>query len=220
MAATRQSILPILIGSILAFFAPVPSAGATTIQLSQFSSEADPAPALLDATLVFVLSGPSQLTLTVTNETTAPDKYLINGIWWNAAAHLTALSLVGATHSASGDVTSAWAPVESDTHADGFGSFDFALTGGVGAQNTNLLASGESIAFVLSISGTGPYDMADFDVANALGNRAAAKFVSGPGDLSAFGATGSGGGLPVPEPAAAALLGAGLLGMGWAGRRR
>jgi hypothetical protein len=220
MAAARQRIFPSVVGSILALFMLAPKAGATTIQLSLFSSEADPAPALLDATLVFMLTGPSQLTLTVSNDTVAPDEYLINGIWWNAAAHVTALGLVDATHSVSGDVTSAWAPVESDTHADGFGSFDFALTGGVGAKNRNLLGPGESLAFVLTISGTGPYDVADFDAANDHDLNAAAKFVSGPGDLSAFGATGGGGVVPVPEPASAALLATGLLGMALPGRRR
>ena len=215
MAAARRSFFAILIASIIAGFVWAPGARATTLHLSQFSSETDPTAAVLDATLVLLLTGPSELTLTLTNDTAAPDAYLINGVWFNAAAHVTGLGLVSATHSDAGDVTAAWDPVEADSKADGFGSFDFGLTDGVGAGNPNLIGPGETVDFVLTIAGTGSYDISDFDVLNDHGIRAAAKFVSGPGGQSAFGATGE-----TPEPGTAALLGAGLLGMALAGCRR
>jgi hypothetical protein len=214
MKAARKRLLPMLSlgGSILAFFVSAPGAGATTIHLSQFSSESNPSPAVLDATLLFMVTGPSQLTLTATNDTAAPNAYRINGIWWNAAAHVMGLTLQSATHSQTGDVTAAWTPVLTDSHVAGFGSFDFGVTGGVGGQNPNLLGSGQSLSFVFTIAGTGPFDMADFDVLNEKGMSAAAKFVSGPEDLSTFGA--------VPEPASAALVGTGLLGIALARARR
>jgi hypothetical protein len=219
MASARHGIFPILVGSILAFFALAPSARATTIQLSSFSSELDPGPAVLDATLDFSVAG-SQLTLTLRNDTTAPDEYLLNGVWWNGAAQVTALGLVSATHSKAGDVTAAWTPVETSAHVAGFGNFDFGLTVPSNLKNGNLLEAGENIVFVFTIAGTGPYTAGDFASANDQGKIAAAKFVSGPGDRSAFGSTDGGGPLPVPEPTTAAMLGLGLLGFALAGRRR
>jgi hypothetical protein len=208
---TRASFLVSAAVACLAALGAASGAGATTITLSQLSSETNPGPSVLDATLVFMVTG-NQLTLTATNGTSAPNEYLIDGIWWNARPHVTGLALVSATHSQAGNVLAAWAPVETNSHVAGFGSFDFGVTGGVGGSNPALLGPGESIAFVFTIAGTGPFAMGDFDEANSHGNRAAAKFVSGPGDLSAFGA--------VPEPGTAALLGAGLLGLGLGGRRR
>jgi hypothetical protein len=196
------------------------SAGATTLTLSAVSSDGTPA-SVLDATFVFMITGASELTLTVTNDTAAPDEYVINGAWWNAADHVTGLTLDSATHSSAGDVTAAWAPVENASMVDGFGIFDFGVTDGVGLMNVNLIGPGESIDFVFTIAGTGPFDMNDFNVLNAMNLSAAAKFIAGPaandptelGDEdSAFGA--------VPEPTTAALLGLGLLGVGVLGRRR
>ena len=156
MATARRSFLPILSlgGSILALFVSASGAGATTIHLRQFSSKSNASPALLDATLVFMLTGPSALTLTVTNGTTAP-----NGVQWNAAAHVTGLTVVSATHSQSGEVTAARAPVETNSHVAGFGTFDFGVTGGVGAKK-DLLGSGQSLTFVFTIAGAGPLNLA------------------------------------------------------------
>jgi hypothetical protein len=222
MTVARHSFVTTLFGAVVAValtaFA-VPEARATTLTLSQFSSETDPGPGVLTATLSFVVTG-SELTLTLSNGTTAPDTYSINGVWWNATPNVTALSLISATHSKSGDVMAAWNPVETASHVAGFGTFDFGLTVPSNMKKSNILEAGENIVFVLSIAGTGPFTAADFVELNANGNTGAAKFVSGPGDLSAFGATNDTGGIPAPEPGTAALLGAGLLGMALAGRRR
>jgi len=222
MATARHSFVTTLFASLFALaftLAAAPDARANTIHLSQFSSETNPGPSVLKATLSFGVAG-NQLTLTLSNNTTAPDKYSINGVWWNATANVTALSLVSATHSQAGDVMAAWNPVETASHVAGFGTFDFGLTVPSNAKKGNLAASGDSIVFVFDITGTGPFTTADFAELNANGNSAAAKFVSGPGDKSAFGATSDTGSIPVPEPGTAALLGAGLLGIAFAGRRR
>jgi len=216
MAAARHSFVSTLFGAVLAVAVTAfaaPEARANTITLSQFSSEADPGPSVLKATLSFAVAG-SELTLTLSNGTMAPNKYSINEVFWNGTANVTALTLMSATHSKSGDVTAAWDPVETASHVAGFGTFDFGLTVPSNMHKSNILESGEHIDFVFTITGTGPFSMADFADPNDKGNVAAAKFVSGPGDRSAFGAT------PVPEPGTAALLGAGLLGMALAGRRR
>jgi hypothetical protein len=209
---TRASFLVVTVVACLAALVSASTAGATTIELSQLSSEANPGPAVLKATLVFMVTGANELTLTATNGTTTPDNYLIDGLWWNAGPNVTGLSLVSATHSQAGDVTAAWSPVETNSHVAGFGSFDFGLTVPSNANRATLIDSGENVSFVFTIAGTGPFEMGDFDVQNDKGVNAAAKFVSGPGDLSAFGA--------VPEPATATLLGVGLLGLGLGGRRR
>jgi hypothetical protein len=153
------------------------TASATSINLSSVSSDGTPA-SQLDATLDFSVSG-STLTLTLSN--TGSD-FNINQVFFGGSSAVTGLSLVSATHSANGDVTAAWIPVEAASAADGFGVFDFALTDGVGSGNPNIAHVGESIVFVLSISGTGSYADSDFIQPNASGYLAAAKFVNGPPD--------------------------------------
>lgn len=225
MAVAHRHLHPLLMMLALICLGWAPSASATPVvthSLSEFSSETDPPASVLDATLGFNVSG-NTLWLTVSNTTTAPDTYDINGFWFNGSAGVTGLSLVSATHSdpASGDVTAAWTPVETSSHVAGFGTFDFGLTVPSNQKKGNLIGSGQYVVFAFTISGTGPFTVADFyDVPNELGIVAAGKFVSGPGDRSAFGATNGSNTTPIPEPATAALLGAGLFGLGWAGRRR
>jgi len=207
-------------------------ASATTIVLSSVSSDATPA-SQLDATFDFSVAG-STLTLTVTN--TGSDGFNLNSVYFNGSGLVSSLSLTSATHSVAADVTAAWAPVEvSGLSVGGFGSFDFALTDGVGETNPNVLNDGESVVFVLAITGAGGYVDADFIVANGSGYVAAAKFINGPPDPecataviptetcpegvgtedSAFGAV-----TDVPEPATTLLLAVGLAGLVFAGRKR
>jgi hypothetical protein len=206
------------------------AASATTITLSSISSDGTPV-SQLDAELDFSVSGS---TLTLTLENTGTD-FNISGIWFNGSGAVTGLTLVSATRNGSLDVTSAWSPVETGTSADGFGSFDFALTDGVGETNPDIAHPGDTIVFVLTISGSGTYTDADFIVGNANDYVAAAKFVNGPPDPecasaiipteqcpegidtedSAFGTTTN-----VPEPASALFLLVGLAGLAWGGRSR
>jgi hypothetical protein len=202
------------------------AASATTVTLSTVSSDATSA-GDLDADLDFSVSG-GTLTLTLTN--TGSD-FNVNAIYFNATSIVTGLTLTSATRNGSIDVLAAWSPVETNQNADGFGTFEFALTDGVGENNPNIAQQGDTIVFVLSISGSGGYADADFIVANGSGYTAAAKFVNGPPDPecsldivsepcpdgaetedSAFGA--------VPEPATTALLAGGLAGLAYLGRRR
>lgn len=192
--------------SVLALVFVAGAASATTINLSGVSSDATPA-SELDASFDFSVTG-ATLTLTVTN--TGSD-FNINQIYFNGSDDVTSLSLTSATHSAQGDVTGIWAPVEPGSSADGFGAFDFALTDGVGETNVNIIEPGEDIVFVFAITGTGLTD-ADFIVGNGSGYLAAAKFVNGPGDDSAFGT--------VPEPGTLALLAFGAAGLALGRSRR
>lgn len=194
------------------------TANASTITLSTISSDETPA-SQLDATFDFVISGPTELTLTATNDTGGDASFNINEIWFNAASNVTSLTFDSATHSVgSTDVTTEWAPLETAQNVDGFGTFDFGLDNGTGGSQDDLIGPGEFIDFVFTISGTGPFNMDDFVSQNGSGNIGAAKFVNCVGndciesDDSAFGA--------VPEPGTAAMMALGLMGLALHGRRR
>ena len=68
----------------------VASAQATTITLSTHSSD-ETDPGVLDATLDFVITGASELTLTVTNDT--PD-YVINNVFFNGSTDVPAPTIL------------------------------------------------------------------------------------------------------------------------------
>jgi hypothetical protein len=173
------------------------------IPISGFSSDSTSAQALA-ATLEFEVSG-STLTVTVSNETdgTGHGEYKINRIYFNATSRVSALTLVS---------PSGW-DLETDVKGGGkFGRFDFGLIGGVG-RSPSQIDAGDSRTFVLSISGTGPFSATDFTTERSTipsgdtPSVVSAKFVQGPGDDSAFGATDQ---IVVPEPAASVLM-AGVL---------
>jgi hypothetical protein len=200
--------------SVLALVFVAGAASATTINLSGVSSDATPA-SQLDASFDFSVTG-TTLTLTVTN--TGSD-FNINEIYFNGSDDVTSLSLTSATHSAQGDVTAIWGPVEPGSAADGFGAFDFALTDGVGETNVNIMEPGESIVFMFSITGAGAYTDADFIVGNVNDYLAAAKFVNGPDDPESPGDEDSAFGT-VPEPSGLALLALGAAGLALGRSRR
>jgi hypothetical protein len=193
---------------------------ALTINLSEMSSDATPA-STLDATLDFTVIGGNQLQIVATNTTTPPDEFNINELFWMASDAVTSLTLVSASHSVNGDVFSAWNPVETGVHVAGFGDFDFGLTTAGGQTEPSLIQPGNSITFVFDITGAcaaaGPPDCDPFDdflsIGNAAGKSVAGKFVNGPGDDSAFGAS-------VPEPGTFALGALGLLGLALQSRLR
>jgi hypothetical protein len=175
--------------------------------LSDFSSDTTPA-AVLDARLDFsnVLPG-DEMELTVTNLTTAPDEYFINEIFFNANDDVTSLALLDVSSGLAG-----WA-LSTGVSAAGFGNFDFGLIGPVGDDPAQIEPS-ESVTFTFAV--TSP-NIANVDMTDFVSEfstipsgdtpaLAAAKFVRGPGDDSAFGAV-------VPEPGPALLLGLGLLGL-------
>ena len=186
---------------------------AATLTLSDLSSDSTPA-SVLDATMDFSVAG-TQLTLIVTNTTSAPNEFRITEVAFNGAANVAGLSLVSATSNTDGDVTGGWS-LNNNVGMDGFGKFDFQLIDGTGAD-PDQIASGENVTFVLNIAGTGPFADTDFirlssTPPGSTEALASIKFTGGPGDDSAFGAV-------VPVPAAAWLFGSALGLMGWIRRR-
>ncbi|MCZ6850761.1 MAG: PEP-CTERM sorting domain-containing protein [Planctomycetota bacterium] len=193
-----------------------PASGAI-INLSTNSSEPGIDPSLLSATLEFQITGVllNELTLTITNNTSAPNEFVMNRIYFNFKASSNVTGLTLANQPANG---ASWGLVPFDpdfplnTAADSFGSFDILLRHGPPeGHNHHLIKSGESAVFTFAIQGTGPFFDTDFigDLSQQFDHNdlmfAAAKFVMGPGDASAFGGN-------VPEPGTVALLGlAGLL---------
>ena len=194
---------------------------AATLNLSDVSSDATPAGDLLGTITFDVLVG-DVLSLTLENQTVAPDAFNINGVWWNGDGGVTSLSVTSATHSANGDVLAAWSPIELGTSADGFGAFDFALTDGVGAGNPNIIQPGQSIVFLMAITGsctTTSCTTSNFILENAEGYLAASKFVNGPDDPESPGFEDSAFGAIIPEPSTVLLLATGLSLLA-AGRKR
>jgi len=199
----------------------VASAQATTITLSTHSSD-ETDPALLDATFDYSITGATELTLIVSNDT--PD-YVIDNVFFNGSLNVSSLTYVTATKDPGGsdtNVTGRWdfSQTPPPITADGFGGFDFNLADkGTGPPVQREIQAGETVAFVFTITGTGPFDMADFAAEFSTvppGDTpaiAVAKFVRGPGDDSAFGSF-------IPEPGTGALVGLGLVGLGAARRRR
>jgi|GEM_PF-1385759 len=173
-------------------------ANGATIPLSTYSSDETPAQDLA-ASFDFSVMG-TTLTLVVINGTDGPDDHLdggfdINQIYFNAAPNVTGLTLLSPS--------SGW-KLSTNPKAAGFGKFDFGLTGGVG--NSAAQIDGEmSETFIFDMSGTGPFLDTYFTTIHSTippgdtPSLVAAKFVEGPGDDSAYGAT-------APEPAALSLL--------------
>ena len=69
-----------------------PAASASTIILSEYSSDSTPA-SVLDATLDFTITDIAELTLSVTNDSTAPDEFEMNMMFFNATSDVTGLTL-------------------------------------------------------------------------------------------------------------------------------
>jgi MYXO-CTERM domain-containing protein len=179
-------------------------AGAVTITCCTTSSDQTPASSIA-VVLDFAVAG-STLTLTATN--LSASTYRVNQIYFNATDDVTSLTLTSATHSAAGVVTSRWS-VLADEDAGPFKGFDFELAGGTGARPW-VLDPSESVVFVLSIGGTGPFTADDFGVVNTEGYQAAAKFQGGPDDPETPGSEDSAFGA-VPEVSLLGLLAVGAL---------
>ena len=197
----------VVLPAVLMMALLAPSALGQPINLSQLSSEPLTNPAsMLNASVVFAITGPDQVTISVTNLTSAPTAYDINRLLFSATANVTGLTLSSVTQSVQGN--NGWDLEVSTgqggpTHEGGFGIHDFALMGPNNGNSNKLITPGETVDFELQIAGTGPFSGSDF-VTNLSamppsgGNiltLVAARFIEGPTqpiDI-AIGAT-------IPEP--------------------
>ncbi len=192
---------PITIGvfSVIVVASLSPAAPAAVLTLSDLSSDETSAD-LLDATYIFDVVG-SSLLFTASNDTPQVGGYDLTAIYFNARSNVTDLAL--------DPVVPGWTLLTGES-ADGFGVFDFALIS-VSGNDEMEIQPGESLAFTFDITGTAPFLDTDFTTEFSSippGEHpalAAVKFMSGPGDDSAFGA------VVVPEPATLLL---GLIGAG------
>ena len=190
------------------------NASATTITLSDATSDAGTMLAIdMNATVDFSISG-STLTIDVTNTSTGTIQ--ISELYFNSDASVSSITLTSTpTHSGSGDPL--WVFATSVTPA-GFGTFDYGLEGiksgnGPSAEFGEILAGGSAL-FTFTVTGAG-FDADSFaaDVSSG-GAFVAAKFHPNGNNQNAIGAA------IVPEPSTAALMALGLIGLTQLGRRR
>jgi len=211
----------LLVLTLLLVVLGTPQANATIqLRLSDYASDGinPPLPEDMDAMLTFDVVG-STLTLAVENLTPEIDgvdpELNINEIYFNAAANVTGLTLTDVI----GSPLSKWdsefiqgggpTDIGNPHQVNGFGKFDMYLIDGVDDQ-PHVIDPGETVTFIMSITGTGPFEDADFayqwsaQVDGHILSRAAAKFYNGPPEMSAYGNN-------VPEPATICLFGFGAL---------
>ncbi len=200
-----KKLIAILIAAVMGV--GLCSAQANIITLSGFSSD-DTSAEDLDATVEFSVAS-TTLRIVVSNLTDGPDDgpdtgFDIMSIYFNATENVTGLMLTSPT--------SGWTlyPWSNNTKANRFGQFDFALIDDMGIDPAQIDGK-NSETFTLAIEGT-EVSASDFYTVPSVippGEAPmllAAKFVNGPGDDSAFGASSA-----IPEPATIALLGLGGL---------
>lgn len=188
-----------LAGLVVSFSAVTGTAHAgIVLTLSDLSSD-ETQPELLSATFDFIVDGDA-LQITVRNDTDAADGFDIDAVYFNVRPGIDGLELT--------TLTDGW-QIMTDQRADGFGTFDFSLQT-AGGNDPAEIAPQQAVTFMLQIQGDRPFDETDFTTQFSNippGSHpaiAAAKFVNGPGDDSAFGAV-------VPEPTTIALLAFGAI---------
>ncbi len=191
---------------------PPPVQGAF-VELSQFVSDGATPPDvdLLDGRFDFTLDSatlPATLTFSVTNLTADPNAFNITEMYFNVSENVTGMTLSAPPQWSLGFA-------EDGFGVNGFGRFDVQIIDALKGP-VKKIGSGETLAFSIELLGSGPVFDTDFVtelsaiLPGDLAMIAAAKFVNGPGDASAYGAS-------VPEPASLTLL---LLGASFVTRRR
>jgi len=181
----------------------------TVLNLSEYSSDETPADCL-SGLLTFTVTGDS-LVLSVTNDTTSPNDYYINQIYFNIGADLSKMTLTSAPSNWSLDYD------EDGNKAGGFGYFDVELSTNKKAAQ---VAPGKTLSFTFTFKGlssslTDTLFTTEWSTSGHPSALGVAKFVRGPGDDSAFGSayfvatppdpTPTGG--TVPEPVSLSVLG-------------
>lgn len=194
------------------------SAASVILSLSTHSSEDPFIPASeLGATLEFSVTG-SELTLAVTNQTT---QFNIRQVYFNADDTVSGLTLTSSTKSGWNLRSNINQQPGFNTSADGFGIYSFKLQRTSGSDaNPELIMPGQTSTFTMDISGSG-FSVISFvntlsgspDGSGHIPGFAAAHFVQGDNDDSAWGTTVTS--PAVPAPAAGVVL----LGL-FIGRRR
>ncbi|MHC4127495.1 MAG: hypothetical protein ACYTGE_02785 [Planctomycetota bacterium] len=176
--------------------APAATASIMTLDLSTHSSDMTPAEDL-NATVDFSVVGLT-LTISITNDTMMTGEFNINEFYFNGPDGMVLTP----------DLPNFWdfyvPDMSNPTKADGFGTFDFAVKDGQGENHPSVILPGETLDFSFTMSFAA--NVKDFttacsvpDVGDYCAALIAAKFVSGPGDDSAYGAT-------VPTPGVLALM--------------
>jgi hypothetical protein len=217
--AARERRLVVLLGAAALSLAFALPATATTIHVSDLSSDDTPA-SQLDANVSFDVVG-TTLFIGVTNLTDDPAAFNISAIYFNSSDDIA--DLIFSDGPGSCPVGSCrWDVFASsnDTKAGAFGTFDWAI---ISNDKKGAIAPSDTAIFEFEISGSGPFDMSDFGTEfstippGKFPSLVAVKFVQCSGsaciqnDDSAFGAA-------IPEPGTASLVLMGLLGLAIRGR--
>lgn len=195
-------------------FCAVP-AMATMIVLSTEVSDgvAPPNVDFLDATLTFeVINGVLELTVANNTHLNEGNEFSIDSIYFNAPDELDdvdGLDLTRVDGGQFGQWNSGTMYSEDGYNVNSFARFDMQITN----SGQHVIDPGETFIFTFAINGPGTYTGASFSSLLSINEPgeggdpmfAAAHFVQGPGDNSAYGATN------VPEPTTIALLALGGL---------
>jgi hypothetical protein len=145
---------------------------------------------------------PATLTLSMHNQTVNPTEFAIAEMYFNAPQTVTGMSFISGGQDWMLQLDNA---PGAGFMVNGFGAFDVSMTDGTGELN-GIIMAGDTHVFEIALTGSGAIDDSDFvtEFSEVLTTGqpmlGAAKFIQGPGDASAFGATN------VPEPSSLVLL--------------